>query len=457
MMLREPVAMRDVTLGKLPLRAFLPMRLRYRYDADRSCVEHNFDRDLHMFVLWEHSAPHWARIVEDLGQRFRIVHLRQITWPAADVDDNFLRLYGSAPLAGGQDATVFRRRQIVGAGTFALIVVEDSEPAYAYDRTFSGKVEIVNRHIVEAKAIYREWTGGGFRVHSSNSLGEFFRDMTLLVGAHDLDQILDLMACDPTPVSVQASLAGAGGWRDLNELFAHLRRATRYVVLRNFETLPQGLMEGDADIDALCDSPSDLAALANAKVQVDRHGKFACLTMIAGERLPLDVRRPGDGYFDAAWQEAVLADAVEQRGVMVPSAPDSFFTLLYHAKVHKKAVKEAYRERLRSMAEGLGLAHYRDEDLSADAVALDLLGGYMASRGYGVTLPRDLWVGVNGAFVSRLRSHGLLWEHERRASELLVAAILARLPLAWRWQGRMTRPVAAAARRLTRWVDRRTT
>ena len=64
---------------------------------------------------------------------------------------------------------------------------------------------------------------------------------------------------------------------------------------------------------------------------------------------------------------------------------------------------------------------------------------------------------LNGAFVSRLRSHGLLWEHERRASELLVAAILARLPLAWRWQGRMTRPVAAAARRLTRWVDRRTT
>jgi hypothetical protein len=442
---------------KLPLSAFLPARLRYRYDASRGCLQHNFERDLHMFVLWEHAGPEWARIVEDLDRRFGVIHHRHVTWPAADIDDNFLRLYGSAPLAGRSSETVFRRKEIVGAGTFAIVVVEDRDPHYVYDRTFSRKVEIVSRRIAEAKAAYREWTGGGFRVHSSNSLGEFFRDMTLLVGAQDLDRLLATDMRDRAPSAVQASLAGAGGWRDLPELFVHLRRAARYVVLRNFESLPRSLMDGDGDIDALCAEPNELAALANAAVRTDRDGKFACAAMVAGDPVPLDLRWPGDGYFDAAWQAAVLADAVEEDGVIVPSVPDRLFTLLYHAKVHKNEVKDVYRDRLRSLARAIGLDHYRDADLSSDAVAADLLGGYMASRGYRLTLPRDVWVGVNGPFVTQLEAHGMVWQQERAASELLAGAVLARLPLLWRWRSRLTRMVAATTRWSMRWLSRRTT
>jgi hypothetical protein len=442
---------------KLPLSAFLPARLQYRYDIGRGCLQHNFARDLHMFVLWEHATPEWARIVEDLDRRFGVIHRRHVTWPEADVDDNFLRLYGSAPLAGRTNETVFRRKEIVGAGTFAIVVVEDRDPHYAYDRTYSRKVEIVNRRIAEAKATYREWTGGGFKVHSSNSLGEFFRDMTLLVGAQDLDSLLVGDAHDLRPLTVQASLAGAGGWHDLRELFVHLRRAARYVVLRNFESLPERLPDGDADIDALCDQPAELAAIANAVVRADRDGKFACAAMVAGNPVPLDLRWPGDGYFDAAWQAAVLADAVEEDGVIVPSVPDRFFTLLYHAKVHKDAVKSVYKQRLRSLAQAIGLGHYRDADLSSDEVAADMLGGYMASRGYLFTLPRDVWVGVNGPFVAQLKAHGMVWQQERAASELLAGAVLARMPLLWRWRRRLTRMVAAATRRSARWVSHRST
>jgi hypothetical protein len=442
---------------KLPLSAFLPARLRYCYDASRGRLQHNFERDLHMFVLWEHAGPEWARIIGDLDRRFDVIHQRHVTWPVDDVDDNFLRLYGSAPLAGRASETVFRRKEIVGAGTFAIVVVEDPDPHYVYDRTFSRKVEIVNQRIAEAKATYREWTGGGFRVHSSNSLGEFFRDMTLLVGAHELDRLLAVDVRDVAPSAVQESLAGAGGWRDLPELFIHLRRAARYVVLRNFEALPRSLMDGDGDIDALCADPNELAALANAAVQTDRDGKFACAAMVAGKPVSLDLRWPGDGYFDTAWQAAVLVDAVDQDGVIVPSIPDRFFTLLYHAKVHKKEVKDVYKERLRSLAQAVGLGHYRDANLSSDAAAADLLGGYMVSRGYRFTLPRDVWVGVNGPFVTHLKAHGLVWQQERAASELLAGAVLARLPLFWRWRRRLTRMVAATTRWSMRWVSRRTT
>ncbi len=449
--------MHEASDSLLPLDAYRPARLRYRHDEACGGLRHNFDRDLQMFVLWEHAGPSWDRIVADLAQRFDVIHVRHVTWPAADVDNNFLRLYGSAPLDEGTDATVFRRREIVGAGTFAIVVVEDREPSYVYDRTFSRKVEVVSRRVIEAKAIYREWTGGGFRVHSSNSLGEFFRDMSLLVGVDELDRLIATPVRSTAPVAVSGSLAGAGGWPDLAHLFAHLARATRYVVLRNFESLPESLAEGDADIDALCDLPPDFAAIANATVKVDRDGKFACLTRVAGADMPIDLRRPGDGYFDEFWQEQALATGVEQRGVRVLSADQHFFSLLYHAKVHKRAVKPSYRERLRRLGDEIGMPHFKGQDFTADEVAAEVLGGYMASRHYRVALPLDVWVAVNGPFVGRLQAHGLVWEQERLRGDERASALLARLPLLWRWRRRLAAPLAGLTRRAQSWMARRAT
>lgn len=440
---------------KLPMAAYRPALLAYNFDESANCLRHNFERDLHMFVLWEHARPSWERILDDIARRFVPVHVRHITWPESDVDDNFLRLYGSAPMGSMADATVFKRKEIVGAGTFMLVVVEDANPVYVFDRTFSRKVEVVNRHIVEAKTEYRAWTGGGFRVHSSNSLGEFYRDMSLLVGIDDLDMLLGARQPDLTPRHVRSSLAGSQGWANLGELFRHLNRAARYVVLRNFESLPERLEEGDADIDALCDSPTDLAAISNARVVADRAGKFACETLVAGQRIAFDLRTVGDGYFDARWQAAVLSAAMDRQGVSVPSPPDHFFTLLYHAKVHKPTVKPAYQARLRTLASAVGLSHYVDRDLADDDVAVDLLGGYMASRQFRVELPSDLWVRLNGAFVARLRSHGLMWEQERVASMRSAAALIARLPFLWRWRRRLSAPLAGLYRRAAAWFFRR--
>jgi hypothetical protein len=436
-----------------PLSSYRPSLLEYTFEESHGCLRHNFERDLQMFVLWEHARPAWDRILDDLALRFEIIHVRHITWPESDVDDNFLRLYGSAPLADGAGPEKFKRRDIVGSGTFTLVVVEDRRPHYVIDRTYSRKVEVVNRSVVEAKAAYRAWTEGGFRVHSSNSLGEFFRDMTLLVGAEDLDHLLTTTARSRIPQAVRASLAGADGWRDMAHLFRHLNRAARYVVLRNFDHLPHQLDEGDADIDALCDTPAEIAAIANARVVAERAAKFACRTRVAGNDLCFDLRYPGDGYFDAGWQAQVLRSAIDRNGVMIPSRPDQFFTLLYHAKVHKPSMKPVYATRLRDHAESLGLRHYADLNLASDEVAADLLGGYMAGRRYRVELPLDPWVHLNGPFVTRLRSHGLLWEQERVVTEQRMAVVLARMPGLWRWHRFLTRFAAGLYRRFTSWVS----
>ena len=431
-----------------PLHSFQPGQLKFSYQPSIGAYVHNFERDLQMFVLWETSQEHWPEILADLEQRFRVLDVRHVSWPAQDVDNNFRRLYWMPPAASSDDAQGFKRRQICGSGTFALVVVEDTAPAYGYARTFSQKVELVNRSIVAAKTLYREWTGGGFRIHSSNSLGEFFRDMSLLVGTVELDRLLDLH--DPfcgTPNAVSTKLAGTSGWASLTELFTHLLRSVDYAVLRNFEELPDRLPDGDADVDALCRSAQDLAAVANARVLVDQCGKFSCVTQVNNSPLQFDLRTIGDNYYDTQWQADMLARAQVHGGcVMTLALDDYFFSLLYHAKVHKRQTKEIYRERLTQIASALGLAQLPGADLTADEAAAELLAGFLVANGYAYAAPLDIWVQLNKPFVRRLRAQGALWKNESMRDRLIVSAALTRTPLLWRVHRQLTVPVTQAMR-----------
>jgi hypothetical protein len=433
---------------KTPLSDFIPAMLDYRFNSALGGFEHGFDRDLHMFVLWEKSADQWQAIREDLEARFTVLHATRITWTPKRVDDNFLRLYGMAPTGSTADQPVSKRSQTVGGGPFMLLVVEDPAPVYFYDRTFSKKVELVNGNVAQAKARYRAMTGGGFKIHSSNSLGEFFRDCTLLLGAETVHALLarrEAWRGEALPLSTD--LAGAAGWPSLQALFEHLRRTCLYAVLRNFEPLPGQLPDGDADLDLLCRDAADLAAVANARIVVAAGGKFACETDVAGRALHLDLRVVGDGYYDDRWQLRMLQASQAHGGcVTVLSPDDHFFSLLYHAKVHKRSVSESYRRRLPILAAELGLYAYREADFADDKVAAGLLAGFLVSRDYRCTTPLDVWVNCNGAFMERLNGEGLIWERERERDTRRVAAVLARAPVLWRFRRRLSTPVAMAYR-----------
>ena len=432
----------------LPLLSFRPNQLRYEYRSSIAGYAHNFERDLQMFVLWETSREHWPAILDDIQSRFVVLDVRYIAWPEQEVDDCFLRLYGMPPEGSSNGAQGFKRRQICGSGPFALVVVEDTAPVYVYARTFSKKVELVNRSVVAAKSQYREWTGGGFRIHSSNSLGEFFRDMRLLVGTIELERLLDLHEpFSDVPSTVSASLAGTGGWESLAVLFRHLLRSVDYAVLRNFEELPADLPSGDADIDALCRSAHEFSAVANANILVDKCGKFSCVTQVGGMPLQFDLRSVGDNYYDTRWEADMLARAqVHGDCVMVLALNDHFFSLMYHAKVHKRETKAIYRERLTRIASELGLSQFEGTDITADDTAAELLAGFLVANGYGYTAPLDIWVQLNADFVRRLRAQGSLWARELIRDRLTVSAALARAPLLWRVHRQLAGPATQAIR-----------
>jgi len=372
-----------------PLSAFSPTSLEFRQDPATGSFVHQYDRDLQLLCVWGDAREHDDAVRSLARESFDVVGEFEVTWSAEHVVTNFERLYAEH-LHGTSD-----KHLEVGSGPFLLLVLEDRNPRYAYRRNVSGLVELTNVHMSSLKARARA-VAGGYRVHSSNGLQEFFRDATLLLGPERVDAILD--GSVPAGLVAVGDPVGTGGWSDLAEVFRALRRSVPYVVLRGFDELPA--VPADREVDVLGRRRLDIGALLGGRP--DWPGGAAFHFDVAGERVTFDVRTVGDGYLDAAWQERILARRDWQEDVPVPRDDDLFFSLLYHAKIQKPAVKPEYVPQLARLAKGLDLPDELSSTLLDDDTAAALLDGYLAAHGYRVPIPADTGVHRNDAVVARL-------------------------------------------------------
>lgn len=372
---------------------FSPSGLRFKWDPQARSFTHNVDRDLHLFVIWETARVHEPAIIELISAEFRVLAEFDMQWSSDRVLTNFERLYGAA-VGGGTG-----KQDDAGTGAFALIIVEDPEPRYQYRQNVSGHVELTNVRAAAVKKAARD-LAGGYRVHSSNNIREFFRDATLLLGPTRLNEILDHGPADPRPIreSLATDLVGAEGWQDLTELAAVLRRSVDYVVLRNFEELPASLKD-DPEVDVLTREELDFAAIVNGRRRHPRMGS-GYVTRVGGQEVTFDIRWVGDGYLDPRWEHQILAQRVwAASGLAVPRADDYFFSLLYHAKIQKPEVKPAYPPRLRRLALDLGMPEHTAARATDDEVALRLLDGFLSGHAFGLPRTADREVHRNDSFV----------------------------------------------------------
>jgi hypothetical protein len=131
---------------------------------------------VYVFVLWSQSRDQEQRILDHLAIRFTVVDLVEVTWTPDDTFARSLtRMYGDA-LPPGSD----KERQC-GTGPFLLVVVEDPAPRFRLRPTGRGR-RLLNSNVYDARLRYRQWTGGGYRVHASDSLRETERNLQLLLG-----------------------------------------------------------------------------------------------------------------------------------------------------------------------------------------------------------------------------------------------------------------------------------
>lgn len=349
-------------------------------------------QELHLMIIWNRGLAMRQDILDDLAANFQIIEVLDVEWPRKDFARNISRLYGK------KLPDVARKVRECGEGPFTLITFIDPVPRYEARSTNAGE-EQVNAGIFDLKKSYRERRDSDFSVHATNSPEETRRDIFLLLQADYDDYLAQAKPWSGVPRSWRMNTAYFSGFASLRELFALLNLCCRYVVLRNYEGLPEQYVVGShGDIDLLVESLDEVVALLGLEKESESTLRVRYyVTLESGEEVYFDLHSPGDGYYDEAWSQRILQyRSLDARGFYVPDAESFCFALMYHALIHKAHVAEDYLPKLRDAYARLFAA----QELPV-ANMPEVLERYMLEHGFAYTQPQDPSVFFNETNIRR--------------------------------------------------------
>lgn len=200
--------------------------------------------EVYLFLLWSQARHHQSQILADLNAHFTILDTIEVTWTVGDTfAQNLTRMYGSA-LPPGSDKELH-----CGTGPFLAVVVEDQRPKYRLRRTNRG-VKVLNSTVFDARQRYRDWTGGGYRVHASDSVSETERNLVLLFGQGSRE-FQERGPRSDSPRCHDSDPVGAHSWRSVEQLVAALRAHGGTVISRTSPDEILTMMSSDVWWDEL--------------------------------------------------------------------------------------------------------------------------------------------------------------------------------------------------------------
>lgn len=326
--------------------------------------------ELHLFIIWEAAQALRSKILNDIKNNFTIISIKNIKWDSDNFSQNLTRFYGEN-LPNGSHKEIE-----VGKGRFSLIVVIDQNPIYEQRLTSKGSSR-VNVNTFDAKARYREWTGGGHKIHATNNPIESRHDLFLLLGSTVEQHLRETENPPAREENIDRNITGCVQWNSLGELLTALNETTKYVVLRNHEGFPHTHNdETHGDIDLLVESKNNIASLLNAKPVYRSSSRSHYKINVGNKTIRFDIRFVGDGYYDENWQKSILDNRIYKDGFYIPSDDDARYSLLYHALIHKPKISEDYAAVLKKA----GI----EERFSKES-----LREYMQQKLYKYTIPID--------------------------------------------------------------------
>lgn len=190
-------------------------------------------------------------------------------------------------------------------------------------------------------------------------------------------------------------------WKSFHEFIEVANKNCNWLVLRNFEYLPDDFFGNDKDVDVLCENIENFTKTMNLKKRSWGIGAYE--SIIDNKIVPFDVRFLGDGYYDKLWQYKMLENKIySSKNVPRMSNEDYFYSLIYHSKIQKYAVKDVYRRRLNDLAILVGINDYEVGSINNDNYIAKLLSNYMNINHYNYTTPLDINVSRNKEFLNLL-------------------------------------------------------
>ncbi len=348
---------------------------------------------LHDLVIWPNAYGFAETILGDLRQSFEILSVTIVHWNEDKWYDN-IRVFYSRSWQGFSlpklQKAVREKADYCGKGPIFLIIFEDPTPDLAIEQTTEGLSE-VNARVFNKKKEYRNLTGGGHLIHTSNNAKETDRDLALLLGVGADDYLKNHEPKKVDNAEVFRDCSGIDGYDSLEFLFYTLNHAIDYCVLRNFECLPDRFFEqGHEDIDLLVENLSHMIQLTSAQPISRERSRVDYSIRINGKSVPFDFRHIGDNYYDMAWERHILKNKKQTRGFYIPGDEDLYYSLLYHAYIQKHQVKPDYYSKLEGYGCAIGVSFSPDAQ-----AAISQLDAFLKDNGYEYLAPKDKTVVYN--------------------------------------------------------------
>lgn len=348
--------------------------------------------EIHSFIIWEKAREKETEIISDIKNNFKVLQIFEVNWSQDEFERNLLRLYGNSLKKAAS------KKNVCGNGAFLFIIIKDENPKYEKRDTLHGE-DTVNVNIFDKKIKYRKITGGGQRIHATNSERESNRAIGLI-----LDKSFEDFKNKEDSLDVKKihdDLVGTRQWDSLEQFFRILDQSLDYVVLRNFEELPNKFKTGfKGDIDILVQDKNEIELISNAKkISPENFGRRFRI-LVNGEKIHLDLRYVGDGYLDRDWQKDILRKKIVKNGIFVPNEENYFYSYLYHCVIQKKSISESNYKKLFQL--GKNIRKNLDEKIINNKESLrENLENFLKNNNFSYSKPIDDSVFFDNNFVKQ--------------------------------------------------------
>ena len=338
--------------------------------------------EIHLVLVWEKGLNKIDQILYDLNSCFDIIDVYKISWNKKYFSNNLSRFYGQN-LKNGSFKEIH-----CGKGPFTAIIIRQKNPKYSFRETSNGRKK-VNTELFEKKKIYRNWTGGGHKVHTSNDIKEASQNIFYLTNKK-YQEIEFSKLWNGKVKYLKNDILGFDGWKDFKELFEFINYTSEYLILRNYSWF----LDLNSDIDDIDFLSSDL----NFKYHINgikknfSKNRAAYYVKVEEKLYNVDIRIVGDNYYDSKWSKKMVDKRVKHsNNFFIPDKFNEFYSLLYHSLIHKNKFYSRYNDSLKNLAEINNLKI--EPDFFTDQVKLlNFLQKFMKKNGYFYTKPKDFTV-----------------------------------------------------------------
>lgn len=373
---------------------------------------------IHLLVIWSSAIDKQNSILDDLKQSFKIINTFRIEWDKDKFLQNYIVFYAHSQkhLNKSQlQSLLLGKIAHCGNDEFTAVIFKDPSPKMEKRITSNG-LRIVNTNVFDKKCKYRDWLGGGHKIHASDDAWETNKDLTLLFGLNTTDFLKKHDLPQANPIIYKKNCIGVDGYESIQQLFYVLNNTIDYCVLRNHECLPnEYTIEGHGDIDLLVEDKNYISYLTLAKPIYPEPYRVYHTINIAGKEIPFDFRHIGDNYYDSLWQKKILRSRKLSKSLFyVPDDEEQYYSLLYHVYIQKHEVKSDYIPTLIQYANNIGVNY-----INSIQNAISQLDTHLQNNGYEYIRPKDVTVVYNiknlqyssyayryGTFVKRTHEEG---------------------------------------------------